>query len=471
MPSSLSRDKEQTISTPTPVPGQQDLWFLPLGGTGEIGMNMNLYGHDGAWLMVDCGVSFNSPLSPGYQAGSGDSGNAEVLCADPAFITTQRENLIGIVITHAHEDHIGALPYLWPRFNCPVYATPFSAEILRRKIAGTPLAAKLPLVEVALGSTVNIGPFCLNWLSITHSIPEPNALVINTAAGSVFHTADWKIDATPVTGRPFKASVFKRLADKNITAMVCDSTNALRPGFSISEQDCAGALAQVIAAESGRVVVSGFSSNVGRLITLARIAQQTGRYLALLGRSLHNMLGAARATGYWPDELTVIDAEHVGYLPKAEVLVAATGSQGEVRAALSRLADEQHPALLLEESDLVIFSAIIIPGNEMLISRLVDKFRARNIRTLQSHDTELPIHVSGHPNKGELDLLYRWVQPQIAVPTHGEAAHMAANADIAKVAGVPRQLTGENGDLFVLAPTPRRWQNFARVGRIAVHRD
>mgnify|MGYP006195661463 FL=1 len=455
---------------PTPVPGQQDLWFLPLGGTGEIGMNMNLYGHAGTWLMVDCGVTFNSPLSPGYQAAEGDSRNAEVLCADPAFISAQRQNLVGIVITHAHEDHIGALPYLWPRFNCPVYATPFSAEILRRKLAGTALAERLPLVEVALGSTLNIGPFSLKWLSITHSIPEPNALVISTAAGSVFHTADWKIDATPVTGRPFKAAVFKRLAQHNITAMVCDSTNALRPGFSISEQDCAKALAKVIATESGRVVVSGFSSNVGRLITLARIAQQTGRYLALLGRSLHNMLGAARATGHWPDELTVIDAEHVGYLPKNEVLVAATGSQGEVRAALSRLADELHPLLLLEQHDLVIFSAIIIPGNEMLISRLVDKFHARNIRTMQSHDTDLPIHVSGHPNMGELDLLYRWVQPQLAVPTHGEAAHLAANASIAKAAGVPQQLTGENGDLFVLAPMPRCWPGFARVGRIAVER-
>ena len=454
------------------MPGINDLWFLPLGGTGEIGMNLNLYGHAGRWLMVDCGVTFNSPLSP-LQQSSGIAAlpKAEVLAADPAFICAQRENLCGIVITHAHEDHIGALPQLWPRFNCPVYTTAFTAEILRRKLAGSGLLDKMPIIEVQSGATVNIGPFSLNWLAITHSIPEPHALLISTAAGRVFHTADWKIDEQPITGRAFKAAPFKRLAQQNITAMVCDSTNALREGFSVSETACADALLQVVKAATGRVVVSGFSSNVGRLISLARIAAKTGRYLALLGRSLNNMVGAARATGYWPDDLPLADAEHVGYLPRHEVLVIATGSQGEPRAALNRLADDSHPQLLLEQGDLVIFSSIIIPGNEMLISRLVEKFQARKIKTLQSHNTTLPIHVSGHPCKGELDLLYRWVQPQIAVPVHGEAAHLQANAAVAKTAGIPLQLTGLNGDLFVLAPTPRLWHGFAKTGRIAVPSD
>ncbi|MDP2713313.1 ribonuclease J [Rheinheimera sp.] len=432
-------------------------------------MNLNLYGHAGRWLMVDCGVTFNSPLAPQRNEQQAGGGQAEVLAADPAFISAQQQNLCGIVITHAHEDHIGALPQLWQRFNCPVYTTSFSAEILRRKLAGSALLEKMPIIEVQSGATLNVGPFCLHWLAITHSIPEPHALLIKTAAGTVFHTADWKMDAGPITGRAFKPAVFKRLAQHNITAMVCDSTNALREGFSVSESDCAAALHQVIKAATGRVVVSGFSSNVGRLISLARIAAKTGRYLALLGRSLNNMVGAARATGYWPDELTVVDAGHIGYLPKEEVLVIATGSQGEPRAALSRLADDNHPLLLLEQGDLVIFSSIIIPGNEMLISRLVEKFNARNIQTLQSHNTALPIHVSGHPNRGELDLLYRWVQPQIAVPVHGEAAHLAANATVAKAAGVPQQLTGLNGDLFVLAPTPRLWPGFAKTGRIAIN--
>jgi ribonuclease J len=446
------------------------LWFLPLGGTGEIGMNMNLYGHAGKWLMVDCGVTFNSPLSPQHQPDDTGNAKAGVLAADPAFISAQSANLSGIVITHAHEDHIGALPHLWQRFNCPVYTTAFSAEILRRKLAGTTVLEKMPIIEVSSGATINIGPFCPHWLAITHSIPDPHALVIKTAAGNVFHTADWKIDAMPITGRAFKPAVFKRLAQQNITAMVCDSTNALREGFSISETECARALQQVIAGATGRVVVSGFSSNVGRLISLARIAAHTGRYLALLGRSLDNMVGAARATGYWPAELTVVDASHIGYLPKHEVLVVATGSQGEPRAALSRLASDSHPLLLLEQDDLVIFSSIIIPGNEMLISRLVEQFQAKQITTLQHHDTALPIHVSGHPNKGELDLLYRWVQPAIAVPTHGEDAHLKANAAIAQNAGVKQQLTGLNGDLFVLAPDPRVWRGFASTGRIAIER-
>jgi len=452
------------------TPGNADLWFLPLGGTGEIGMNLNLYGHAGRWLMVDCGVTFNSPLTPQRSAAHTSTELAEVVTADPAFICDQVDNLCGIVITHAHEDHIGALPHLWPRFKCPVYTTPFTAEILRRKLNGTGLLEKMPIIEVQSGDTINIGPFNLIWLAITHSIPEPHALIIKTAAGSVFHTADWKMDASPILGRAFKPAVFNRLAQQNITAMVCDSTNALRSGFSVSEADCAAALLHVISSAKARVVVTGFSSNVGSLISLARIAVKTGRYLALLGRSLDNMVGAARATGHWPEDLIVIDAQHVGYLPKHEVLVVATGSQGEPRAALSRLADDRHPLLLLEQEDLVIFSSIIIPGNEMLIARLVEKFKARHITTMQSHDTDLPIHVSGHPNGAELDLLYRWVQPKIAVPTHGEAAHLAENANIARAAGVPIQLCGQNGDLFELAPNPRLWPGYAKVGRLAVNR-
>lgn len=420
--------------------------------------------------MVDCGVTFNNPLSPDYQADSALA-SAEVLAADPAFISARRDLLCGIIITHAHEDHLGALPALWPRFQCPVYTTPFTAEVLRRKLAGSNLIELMPIVEVHSGATCNIGPFIVHFQAITHSIPEPQALVVKTAAGNIFHTADWKMDKRPITGRPFKAAPFKRLSQQNITAMVCDSTNALRDGFSVSESECADALEQVITQAKGRVVVTSFSSNVGRIISVARIAAKTGRYLALMGRSLHNMVGAARATGYWPDDLALVDSAHVGYLPKNETLVLATGCQGEPHAALSKLADDRHPHLALDSGDLVIFSAIMIPGNEMLISRLVDKFHARQIDTLQSHQTALPIHVSGHPCRAELDLLYRWVKPQLAVPVHGEAQHMAANSEVAKAAGVNQQLTGKNGDLFVLAPQPRLWPNFAPVGRIAIVRD
>ncbi|KKO47786.1 beta-lactamase [Arsukibacterium sp. MJ3] len=453
-----------TVSLPPDLlPGPNDLWFLPLGGCGEIGMNLNLYGHDSRWLMVDCGVTFYNPLQPITSPIT-----AEVQAADPAFIAKRKELLAGIVITHAHEDHIGALPFLWPRFGCPVYCTPFAAEILRRKIARSGVSQDMPIIEIPPGGTCNIGPFLINWLNITHSIPEPQALLITTAAGKVFHTADWKIDHGPMTGRPFKPQVFKRLAEQDITAMVCDSTNALKPGFSESETACYHALYDVIRHEKQRVIVSGFSSNIGRLISLGHVARRTGRYLALFGRAMENMVGVARACGYWPEDIPLIDASHVGYLPANEVLVAATGSQGEPRAALSRLAQQRHPHLLVEENDLVLFSSILIPGNEMLVSRLIAQLSLLKVRTLQSADSPLPIHVSGHPNQGELDLLYRYVQPAIAIPVHGEAAHMRANAAVAKLAGVPQQFTGQNGDLFVLAPQPRVWQQAVITGRIAV---
>jgi ribonuclease J len=453
-----------TVSLPPDLlPGPNDLWFLPLGGCGEIGMNLNLYGHDSRWLMVDCGVTFYNPLQPITSPIT-----AEVQAADPAFIAKRKELLAGIVITHAHEDHIGALPFLWPRFGCPVYCTPFAAEILRRKIARSGVSQDMPIIEIPPGGTCNIGPFLINWLNITHSIPEPQALLITTAAGKVFHTADWKIDHGPMTGRPFKPQVFKRLAEQDITAMVCDSTNALKPGFSESETACYHALYEVIRHEKQRVVVSGFSSNIGRLISLGHVARRTGRYLALFGRAMENMVGVARVCGYWPDDIPLIDASHVGYLPANEVLVAATGSQGEPRAALSRLAQQRHPHLLVEENDLVLFSSILIPGNEMLVSRLIAQLTLLKVRTLQSADSPLPIHVSGHPNQGELDLLYRYVQPAIAIPVHGEAAHMRANAAVAKLAGVPQQFTGQNGDLFVLAPQPRIWPQAVATGRIAV---
>lgn len=449
-------------------PGIKDLWFLPLGGCGEIGMNLNLYGHAGQWLMVDCGVTFYNPLQPNNLTGVANLLTAEVQAADPSFISQQRERLCAIVITHAHEDHIGALVYLWPRLQAPVYCTPFAAEILRRKIARSGLSAEMSIIEIPAGGTCQCGPFLINWLNITHSIPEPQALLISTDAGKVFHTADWKMDAAPILGRAFKSQVFKRLAKLGITAMVCDSTNALKSGFSLSETACYQALLEVIKPAKQRVVVSGFSSNVGRLISLGRVAQQSGRYLALFGRAMENMLGAARVCGFWPEDIPLIEASHIGFLPPEEVLVVATGSQGEPKAALTKLAEDRHPQLLLEENDLVIFSAMMIPGNEMLISRLVDKFKAKKVQVLQPGDTLLPIHVSGHPNQGELDLLYRYVKPEIAVPVHGEVPHMQANAEVAKQAGVPKQLLGQNGDLFILAPQARCWHNFVKAGRIAI---
>ncbi len=437
---------------------------MPLGGTGEIGMNMNLYGHAGRWLMVDCGVSFNEPLNDSAI----DQTSHEVVCADPAFISARKSQLSGIVITHAHEDHIGAVAHLWPRFGCTVYASPFAAAVLERKLANIGRAGRVPIVIMQPEQAQTIGPFTLTFVGITHSLPEPFACLIETEAGRVFHTADWKIDGSPITGQPFSSSRFKRLGKGHIDAMVCDSTNALREGHSISERACHAGLLNLIKPAKGRVVVGCFSSNIARLITLAKIAQQTGRYLLLLGRSLQINMGIAKATGHWPEELTVVDSSHGGYLLPEEVLAVATGSQGEPRAALSNLSRDQYRDLSLAKGDKVIFSSMIIPGNEKAIAQLVERFQKSGIETIEAHQTELPIHASGHPNQDELRHMYHWIKPHIAIPTHGEMAHMQANADIAQQCHVPVQLVGSNGDVFVISPRPKKISAAVKAGRIPV---
>lgn len=446
------------------IPAQQDLWFLPLGGTGEIGMNMNLYGHNGQWLMVDCGVSFNEPLMPD------DSQVVDVVSADPTFIAAQKERLAGIVITHAHEDHVGALPFLWRRFKCPVYTTAFTAEVLRRKLSQVGLLEEVPIIIVNENETQKIGVFTVSWLALTHSIPEPFGMTIDTPAGRIFHTGDWKIDKQPIIGEGFSPVRFQALAKENVLAMVCDSTNALRDGHSLSEMTCYEGLLAAIGPEKGRVIVGCFSSNVARLVALGRVAKETGRYLALIGRSLINMVGAAKATGYWPEDLPVIESAHLGYLPREEVLAVVTGSQGEPRATLNRLASDTCFDLSLDADDLVIFSAMMIPGNETAIMRLVEQFKGRKIRTLQQQDTDLTIHVSGHPCRDELNQLYTLVQPEIAVPCHGEAEHLAANAQVAKLSHVPTQLIGRNGDVYQFAPQTCVRRQVVKTARIALAR-
>lgn len=446
----------QTSLTPT----RDDLWFLPLGGTGEIGMNMNLYGHNGAWIMVDCGVTFGAPLKP--EGGP----EYDVVSADPNFITQRADELAGLLITHAHEDHVGAVAHLWPRLKCPVYTTAFTAAFLNKKLAEAGLSGQVPIHIVDSDDTINVGPFSIHWLPLTHSLPEPHALVIETEAGTVFHTGDWKIDANPVIGDGFDPAPFQALAERNIDAMVCDSTNANRAGRSLSESDCYPGLKAEVEQAKGRVVVACFGSNVARLATLAKIAEETGRYFGLLGRSLLNMYGLARQTGYWPSEYTMTDPGHLGYLPPDEVLIIATGSQGEPRTALHRLATDTHYDVELAAGDTVIFSAIVIPGNEEAIARLVDKLKSKGIKVVMAEETELPIHASGHPCADEVTELYQWVQPRIAVPTHGEQEHLKANAKLARYAGVERQLTGLNGDLFELGQQPRLRRKAVKTGRI-----
>lgn len=443
-------------------------------------MNMNLYGHDDSWLMVDCGVTFDEPLAVSTRAGKNtdsDSSDADAprfdrVCADPGFIAEQRESLVGIIITHAHEDHLGALVDLWPRLKCPVYTTAFTAICLRHKLAEARLDEAMPIVIMSSGQRTNIGPFEVQWLALTHSLPESHSLVIRTRAGTVFHTGDWKIDRHPVVGEPFDAAPFKQLANEPIDAMVCDSTNADRPGRTKSEGDCYTGLQQVISALPGKVLVTCFASNIGRLLTLFAVARETGRYVCLLGRSLENMVRHAKAAGYWPAELDRLlhEPHQLAYLPSQEILLIATGSQGEPRAALARLAGDRHRDIELEKGDAVIFSALKIPGNEVKIDRLIERLREKQITVIEARDTPHTIHASGHPSQQDLLDLYGWVKPRLAIPTHGEWHHIQAHAELAKAAGVPRQLTGLNGDLFEIGSIKRVHRQFTTPGRIPLAR-
>lgn len=454
------------------IPAPNDLWFLPLGGTGEIGMNLNLIGHDGQWLMVDCGLSFNVPLDAELDAEARTPGSIlkthSVVCADSSFIDSRRDRLAGIVITHAHEDHLGALIDLYPKFGGRLFMSEFTAEVFKRKLYREGIDI-LPLITlISPGLTLAVGPFQLTWFAMTHSIPEPTALLIETAAGRIFHSGDWKIDDHPVVGDGFDAAPLRRLAERPVDVMLCDSTNALKPGHSISEGELEPALLDITRRATGRVVVSCFASNLARLVTLARVAAASERHFALLGRSLETMYSIARSCGYWPDDLKVIERRHVGYLPAHEVFAVATGSQGEPRAALWKLATDAHPNLDLAASDTVIFSSIKIPGNERAIERLTHLLVEKEIQVVHAEQSENPIHASGHPCQDELFSMYQWVKPRCVIPVHGEAEHLAMNAQVATRAGVSRTLVGKNGDLFVISPQMQIRRQFIKPGRIVL---
>lgn len=447
-------------------PEAEDFWFLPLGGCGEIGMNLNLYGHDGCWLMVDCGITFEPATD--VDGEPVESGRAHVQMADPRFIAERQTRLQALVITHAHEDHVGAVPYLWPYLRCPVYTTAFTAEILRRKLREAGLVDEVPVHVVEPGAQRQLGPFSVHWLRLTHSIPEPYALLIETPVGKVFHTADWKLDAAPVVGEPYQPEIYRQLARETIDAMVCDSTNADVAGWSATEGSLHSGLHTHISQARGRVVVTCFGSNIARLHTLAAIAEETGRHLGLLGRSLINAYQAARRCGLWAHVRTPVDSHALGYLPRHSLLLIATGSQGEPRTALNRLSHNNFRDLQLEPGDTVIFSAKAIPGNEAAIDALIDRLRAMQIDVITTDNSSLPIHASGHPAMEELKAMYGWVQPACAIPVHGELHHMKANAKIARSVGVPEQIQGKNGDLFYIAPVRGIRRNAVKTGRLGL---
>ncbi|MBF0249497.1 MAG: ribonuclease J [Alphaproteobacteria bacterium] len=438
----------------------EELLFLPLGGAGEIGMNMNLYGYgrpgDVTWIMVDMGITFGDGTHPGV----------DVILPDPEYIEAHKDHLAGIVLTHAHEDHLGAVPYLWDRFRVPIYATPFTVSVLQRKLAQDGLLDEVPIVEIPLNGGFELGPFRLDLITMTHSIPEPNSIAITTDLGTVLHTGDWKLDPDPVVGASYDMPALTRLGDKGVLAIVCDSTNVFTKGTSGSEGDIYDNLVKTIAECEGRVVVTCFASNVARLDTISRAAKDCGREVVLAGRSLGRMVDSARENGYLQDAPKFLAEEYFGDIPKDKVLVISTGSQGEPRAALSRIAADDHPRIYLSDGDTVIFSSRQIPGNETSIGRLQNRLVRRGIRVVTDRDR--PIHVSGHPARDEMVEMYQAVKPRIAIPVHGEMRHLMEHARLARDCDVQETVVVENGAMVRIAPGPAGVVEQVPNGRLAL---
>ena len=441
-----------------PAAINDELVFLPLGGTGEIGMNFNLYGYgpasDRKWLAIDLGITFPDATEPGI----------DVITPDPLYIEGERENLLGLVLTHAHEDHIGAVPHLWERLKCPVYATPFTAAMLRSKLSEYGLLNDVPLHEIPLGGDLTLGPFDMQFVTLTHSIPEPNAIAIRTPLGNIMHTGDWKIDDEPLIGDATDEATLKAFGDEGVRAIVCDSTNVLSPGRSGSEADVRKNLTALIGSLSGRVAVTTFASNLARLATVMEAAAANDRSTVLVGRSMHKETSAARETGYLNGIPAPIAEEDAGYLPPDNVLYLCTGSQGEARAALSRIADDSHRHISLSEGDTVIFSSKIIPGNELPIFELHNRLSERGIDVLTEKDHD--VHVSGHPCRDELAQMYQWIRPELAIPVHGEPRHLLAHAELAEELQVPEQLVLRNGLMARIAPGPAEIIDDVPAGRL-----
>ena len=436
------------------------LTFLPLGGAGEIGMNLNLYGfgprEQETWLMVDLGITFGNGAQPGI----------DVIMPDPAFIEERRDRLAGLVLTHAHEDHLGAVPYLWERLQCPIYATPFTISILRRKLAETEFSERVEITEVPLSGRFTVGPFDMELITLTHSIPEPNAIAIRTPVGNVLHTGDWKFDPGPVIGDAPDKAALSKFGDEGVLALVCDSTNVFTPGESGSEADLLDSLSSLIGECQGRVAVACFATNVARLETIARAAAIQSRDVVLAGRSLWRINDAARENSYLTDIAAFIDEEDAGHIPDDKLLIICTGSQGEPRAALSRIAANDHRYITLGEGDTVIFSARSIPGNEASIGLLQNRLVRNGVRLVTSRDHF--IHVSGHPARDELAQMYQLSRPQIAVPVHGERRHLEEHADLALECQVPKSIVAENGTMVRLGPDEPGIIGEVASGRLAL---
>ncbi|BBB11959.1 ribonuclease J [Sphingopyxis sp. FD7] len=439
------------------TPGKE-LLFLALGGSGEIGMNANLYGCDGKWIMLDLGVTFGSQDYPGI----------DIVMPDLEFIEDRRKDLLGIILTHGHEDHIGAIPYLAADLGVPLYANRFTAGLIAHKLAEEGLEKEVEIKVVDIDDSFRIGPFGIRMVPLAHSILEMSAVVIDTPYGRVFHTGDWKLDEEPILGVPATAAALSAIGDEGVDFLVCDSTNAFNAEESGSEGALRAGLEQAVGAAKGRVVVTTFASNAARLHTLGEVARATGRSLCVAGRSLDRILGVARSVGYLKDFPPTVDFDEAMRLPRDKLMVIATGGQGEPRAALARMAADGHQ-IKLEAGDTVVFSSKQIPGNEVAIGRIMNQLAAKDVLTVT--EKQAHIHVSGHPGKPELAALYGWLRPKLVVPVHGEIRHMHEQARFALEKGVPGALVQENGDLCRLAPGPAQIVERVRSGRLILDGD
>jgi ribonuclease J len=423
-----------------------ELVFAPLGGVGEIGMNLSLYGFGPErarkWLAVDLGVAFAGDDLPGI----------DLIMPDIRFLIEERRNIVGLVLTHAHEDHFGAIIDLWPRLRVPIYATPFTAALFAAKRAGEPGALEIPVHIIGLGGRFTLGPFDIEFVSVSHSIPESNGLILRTRLGNVLHTGDWKLDPTPVIGPATDEAKLRALGEEGCLALVGDSTNAIRDGRSPSETDVARSLAELISRARGRVAVTTFASNVARIRAVAAAAKACEREVVVVGRAMDRIIQVARETGYLEGVQDFRSTETYGYLPPDKVVALCTGSQGEPRAALARIAQDEHPDVTLSRGDVVIFSSRTIPGNEKAVGRVINGLVRQGIEV--TTDRTHLVHVSGHPRRAEMEELYSWVKPRIVVPVHGEALHLAEHAGLARKLGVPHVVRCQNGDLVKLAPEP-----------------
>ncbi len=438
---------------------EKELLFCALGGSGEIGMNVNLYGCEGKWLMVDLGMTFSGMEYPGV----------DLVFADLEFIEERQKDLLGIVLTHAHEDHIGAVPYFAADLGVPLYATPFTADLVRRKLQEAGIAKEIELNVIEGTDSFALGPFDISYIPLAHSIAEGNALLIDTPYGRVFHTGDWKLDEEPLIGEPATEEELTQLGDEGILAMVCDSTNVFNPEASGSESGVyTGLLEEVRKHKGKRVLVTTFASNVARLQTLGEVAKATKRQLCVAGRSLDRIIEVAKDTGYLGSFPDTVDFTRAMDLPRGEVLIIATGGQGEPRAALARVADDSHPISLVE-GDVVLFSSRQIPGNELAIGRIQNQLAARGV--VMVTDRQSHIHVSGHPGRPELEALYSWIRPQILVPVHGEIRHMREQARLGRACGIPKAVDQKNGDIIRLAPGEPGKLAEVRKGRLLLDGD